>query len=157
MTNIARFVQVFALGTWVGAIIYFVAAVAPGAFTVLASRDEAGALVGYTLTRLHQLGVVAAIVYLVATVGLARSAKGLWRPEALLVVAMLLLTLASQDLVRPRMAALRAQMGSIEATPAESPLLVQFDRLHRASVQLEGAVLLLGVAGLFLTAIRKPV
>jgi len=31
MTNILKFVQVFALGTWVGSIFYFSAAVAPGA------------------------------------------------------------------------------------------------------------------------------
>ena len=65
MSHILRFLRVFALGTWVGSIIYFVAVVTRGAFAVLA-RDQAGLLVGFTLGGLHQLGVIAAVVYLLA-------------------------------------------------------------------------------------------
>ncbi len=71
MTNILKFVQVFALGTWVGSIFYFSAAVAPGAFRVLPSQDLAGVLVEFTLRRLHTLGVVAGIVFLLASATLA--------------------------------------------------------------------------------------
>jgi len=62
MTNIPRFVQVFALGAWVGSIFYFSAAVAPGDFRVLSSADQAGALIVFTLGRLHLMGVVAALL-----------------------------------------------------------------------------------------------
>ncbi|MGH9699108.1 MAG: DUF4149 domain-containing protein [Candidatus Acidiferrales bacterium] len=156
MTSILRFVQVFALGTWVGSIIYFIAAVAPAAFGVLASRDDAGAVVGYALTRLHHLGVIAAVIYLLATVALAKSAKGLWQPAALLVILMLVLTVVSQHAVRPRMSALKTQMGSVESTPRDNPLHVKFDELHAISVKLEGAVLLFGIAALFLTVRSRP-
>ena len=47
MTSILRFVQVFALGTWLGSIFYFSVAVAPGAFRVLgnaATRRDAGGI-----------------------------------------------------------------------------------------------------------------
>jgi uncharacterized membrane protein len=77
MTNILRFVQVFALGAWVGSIFYFSAAVAPGAFRVLSNQDQAGALVQFTLGRLHTLGMVAALLYLFASVGLAAYGNGL--------------------------------------------------------------------------------
>ncbi|MGH7745238.1 MAG: DUF4149 domain-containing protein [Candidatus Dormibacteria bacterium] len=156
MTSILRFVQVFALGTWVGSIIYFIAAVAPAAFGVLASRDEAGAVVGYALTRLHHLGVIAAVVYLLATLTLAKSAKGLWQPAALLVILMLVLTAVSQHGVRPRMSALKTQMGSDESTARDNPLRVKFDELHAISVKLEGAVLLIGIGALFLTVRNRP-
>src|ERR1700732_602737 len=76
MTNILRFIQVFALGTWVGSIFYFSAAVAPGAFRVLPSQDLAGVLVEFTLRRLHTLGVAAGIVFLLASAALAVSASG---------------------------------------------------------------------------------
>lgn len=157
MTNILRFIQVFALGTWVGSIFYFSAAVAPGAFRVLSNQDQAGALVQFTLGRLHTLGVIAAILYLFASVGLAQSLKGLGRPAAIGVVLMLLLTIASQQFVMPRMAALRSQMGSVVATPAGDPLRAEFDRLHGISVKLEGAVLLIGFAALFMTVRDKSV
>src|ERR1700728_1563273 len=151
MTNILRFIQVFALGTWVGSIFYFSAAVAPGAFRALSNPDQAGAVVQFTLGRLHMLGVVAAVLYLFASVALAQSLKGCVRPAAISVILMLLLTLASQRLVTPKLAALRTQMGSVAATPADDPLRVEFNRLHKISVNLEGSVLLIGFAALFLT------
>jgi hypothetical protein len=55
------------------------------------------------------------------------------------------LTVVSQHAVSPSMAALRVQMGSIEATAADSPLLAEFSRLHRISVSLESGVLLAGI------------
>jgi hypothetical protein len=152
MTNILRFLQVFALGTWVGSILFFSFVVAPDLFSTLRSRDEAGVVVGLSLTGLHHLGVVAAIAYLAAGFGLARSARWLAQPAALVVLFMLLLTIASEHEVMPRMFALRQQMGSVEATPAHNPLRVEFDRLHGASVELEAGVLLAGIAALFLTA-----
>jgi membrane-bound metal-dependent hydrolase YbcI (DUF457 family) len=156
MSNILRFLQVFALGTWVGSIIYFSAVVAQAAFRVLSTQDEAGRLVGFTLGGLHSLGVVAAVVYLVASLALARSFRGLVQPAAIGVILMLVLTLASQRIVIPKMDALRAQMGSVEQTPASNPLRKEFDRLHGISVNLEGGVLLLGLAALFLTVRSKP-
>jgi uncharacterized membrane protein len=155
MTNILRFIQIFALGTWVGSIFYFSAAVAPGAFRVLSNPDQAGALVQFTLGRLHMLGVVAAVLYLFASVALAQSFRGFVRPGAMGVLLMLLLTITSQRFVTPKLAVLRTQMGSVAATPPTDPLRVEFDRLHSISVKIEGAVLLIGFAALFLT-VREP-
>src|SRR6202046_4463076 len=128
MTNVLRFVQVFALGTWVGSIFYFSAAVAPGAFRVLSNQDQAGALVQFTLGRLHTVGVVAGLLYLFASIGLAQSFRGLVRPAAIGVVLMIVLTVASQNFLPPRMRELRTQMGSVVATPAWGPVAEEFDR-----------------------------
>lgn len=155
MTNILRFIQVFALGTWVGSILFFSFVVAPSLFSTLENRDDAGAIVGLSLTGLHHLGIVAAILYLAAGIGLARSARWLARPAALLVVLMLLFTLTSQHVVMRRMNILRLQMGSVEAAPPSSPLREEFDRLHGVSVKLEGGVLLAGFVALFLTARKE--
>lgn len=151
MNHFLKFLQVFALGTWLGSIIFFSFAVAPGVFGILASRDEAGLVVGFSLARLHGMGVLAAILFLVAAMLLAHSISALLRPAALGVVLMLIFTLVSMKIVIPRMDALRTQMRSIEATPPESPLRIEFDRLHGASVKLEGSVLLIGLIALFLT------
>ena len=154
MTNILKFVQVFALGTWVGSIFYFSAAVAPGAFRVLPSQDLAGVLVEFTLRRLHTLGVLAGIVFLLASAGLALSASGARRSVLLPsigVVIMVVLTVISQHVVIRRMMELRREMGSVAATPKDDPKRVEFDKLHGVSVHLEGATLLIGFASLFLT------
>jgi hypothetical protein len=152
MRHILRFVQVFALGTWVGSIFYFSAAVAPGAFRVLTSQDQAGLLVEFTLGRLHLLGVVVAVLFLLASILLALMgyASGKFLPSVGVLV-MLALTLISQDVVIRPMIHLRREMVSVVATPADNPARAEFDRLHGVSVDLEAAVLLIGFASLFLT------
>jgi uncharacterized membrane protein len=151
MSSLWRYLEFLSLGTWVGSILYLSFAVAPGAFATLGSRDQAGALAGMALGRLHLWGLIAGVVYLAARVGVARSLAALAGPAALAVILMLALTLFSQYGVSARMAHLRTEMGSVEGTPEDHPLRVQFNRLHRTSVRLEGAVLLLGLVALFLT------
>jgi hypothetical protein len=155
MTNFLRFLQVFALGAWAGSIIYFSAVVAQSAFRTLPTIDDAGRLVGFTLGGLHSMGVICAVIYLVAALGLGRSPKALVQPGAIGVILMLILTFVSQRIVIPRMDVLRAQMGSVAATVAGDPVRAEFDRLHGVSVNLEGAVLLIGIAALFLTVRSK--
>jgi hypothetical protein len=67
------------------------------------------------------------------------------------VILMLALTSVSQTRVTPRLAELRTEMVSVDATPKDNPLRVEFDRLHQASVRIEVTVLLIGIAALFLT------
>ena len=119
---------------------------------VLASVTSAGALVGLTLGRLHLMGIVAGVIYLLVTAIWARSAAALLRPASLLVVIMVVLTFISQYWVSGTMDALRGQMGSVAATPATNELRASFDRLHRISVNLEMAVLAAGLLALFFTS-----
>ena len=66
------------------------------------------------------------------------------------VVLMLPLTVVSQRGVMPRLAELRTEMVSVDATPKNNPLRAEFDRLHQTSVGIEVTVLLIGIAALFL-------
>jgi hypothetical protein len=154
MSQTFRFVRVLALSAWVGAIIYFAAVVTQGAFAVLPSQDEAGLLVGYTLGGLHLMGLIAAAVFLLASVAMTKSLRAFIEPAVIGVILMAALTIASQGYVMPKMALLRSQMGSVQATPASDPRRAEFDKLHRVSVDLEVGVLLIGLAALFL-ALRE--
>ena len=69
-----------------------------------------------------------------------------------MVLLMLALTLFSQFWIIPRMDTLRAQVGDFASVPLTDPARVQFDALHVWSTRLEGAVLLLGLAVVYLTA-----
>jgi hypothetical protein len=130
--------------------------VTQGAFTVLSSNiDQAGLLVGFTLGGLHLMGLIAAAVFLLASVALRKSLRAFIEPAVIGVILMAGLTIASQGYVIPKMDVLRTQMGSIEATPASNPLRVEFNRLHKVSVDLEGGVLLLGIVSLFFAARDK--
>jgi hypothetical protein len=156
ITTLVRFLQFLTLGTWIGSVLYFGAIVAPAAFSVL-TLDQAGSLVGITLGRLHLMGIVAGVIYLLVTTLAARSAAALLRPASLLVIVMLVLTFVSQYWVSETMNALRGQMGSVAATPATSELRASFDRLHGISVRLEMAVLIAGLLALaFTSRVPKP-
>jgi uncharacterized membrane protein len=150
MSTILRAIEFLGLSIWLGSDVFLSFVVAPGAFSVLAGRDQAGAIVGYSLTRMHWMGIVCGVLILLARVLRTRNIAGLVTPAALCVVLMILLTAISQAAVSPKMAVLRVQMGSIEATAAGNPLLAEFARLHTISVGLESGVLLAGMAALFL-------
>jgi len=150
-----RFLQFLSLGCWLGSIIFFIV-FTQGIFGVMPSKDLAGVVVGYSLARLHIMGLIAGSVYLLSTAAVEKSIAALARPAALLVFLMILCTMVSQYGVIARMDVLRAQMGSVDATAAGDPLRVAFDRLHQYSVRLESVVLFSGLAALFLTARRGP-
>ncbi len=144
-----RTLEFLALSIWLGSDIFLSFVVAPGAFAILASRDQAGAIVGYSLTRMHWMGVSCGVALLLLRLLRTRNIASLALPAAVCVAAMIALTAISQLTIGPRMAALRVQMGSIEATAAGNPLLAEFARLHRMSVSLESGVLLAGFAALY--------
>jgi len=151
MRLLLQFVRVVALGGWVGSTVYFAAVVTEGAFAVLPSPDQAGRLVGFTLGGLHGLGLVAAAIFVIASVVLAKGLRAFFKPTVAVVILMAVLTMASQYHVMPQMTRLRSQMGSVDQTPRSDPHRVEFDRLHKTSVEIEGSVLLLGLIALFLT------
>lgn len=152
MKTFLRFLQSLSLTLWVGAIVYLSFVVAPAVFTTLTNMDQAGALVGIILTRLHWLGVICGVVYVIVTLILARSPRGLVRLGSVAVIVMIVLTLISQLGVIHRMDQLRDQMGSYAQTPATSPVRMEFNHLHSVSADLEGLVLLFGLIGVFFTA-----
>jgi uncharacterized protein DUF4149 len=150
MSATLRTIEFLCLGLWLGSDVFLSFVVAPGAFSVLASRDQAGSIVGYSLSRMHIAGMVCGLVFLVARLVRTRSVANLVAPAAVCVGVMIALTAISQLTVSPRMAALRVQMGSIQATAAGNPLLAEFSRLHSISVSLESGVLLAGLAAMYL-------
>jgi hypothetical protein len=69
-----------------------------------------------------------------------------------LICLMLGLTLVSQFWIMPRMDTLRASVADFTAISAEDPARAEFDSLHVWSTRVEGAVLLLGLIAIYLTA-----
>ena len=101
---------------------------------------------------MHVIGIACGAVLLIARLLRTRVLSSLIAPAALCVILMLLLTVVSQYAVTPKMAVLRTQMSSIEATQPGSPLLAEFSRWHRVSVSLESGVLLAGIAAMYFLA-----
>jgi small-conductance mechanosensitive channel len=154
MQIILRAVEFLSLGLWLGADAFLSFVVAPGAFAVLASRESAGLLVGYSLTRLHFAGIFLGLLFLLARLLRTHSFAS---ATVLCVVIMIALTAVSQFTVSKRMAVLRTQMGSIQNTADSDPSRAEFNKLHKRSVFFEGSVLLLGLAGVCLLVREVPV
>jgi uncharacterized membrane protein len=151
MSNIFRALEFLGLSVWLGSDIFLSFVVAPGAFRVLApNRDQAGAVVGFALTKMHLIGIACGVAILLVRLLRTKSLASLVAPAAICVLLMIVLTTVSQLTVTPKMAALRTQMGSIQATAADSPLLAEFAKLHQVSVTLESGVLLAGITCMFL-------
>jgi hypothetical protein len=148
VSTFLRTIEFLSLSIWLGSDIFLSFVVAPGAFRVLPSRDQAGVMVGFALARMHMLGIICGLVFLAARLLRVRSVAGVITPAALCVVLMIALTAISQFTVSARMAALRMQMGSIQGTAADSPLLAEFSHLHRISVSLESGVLVAGIVAI---------
>lgn len=124
---------------WAGACLGF-GAMAPLLFAKLPSRDLAGQVAGAMVHRLDTLAWFAFLVPLVLSYGgrwIGELDEGPIGPAKLWALAMLvpiLLTLISHNLVTPRLAELRAQMGGpIESFPLENPLRAIYERNHKVS------------------------
>ncbi|MGA9797378.1 MAG: DUF4149 domain-containing protein [Terriglobales bacterium] len=149
-----RFLMLLSLIVWLGGLIFF-PVVAQTAFSVLPSRHLAGLVVGRSLGILHWMGLISGLVFLGSSLLLSRLSHGqiqTFTPQNVLICLMLLLTLVSQFGIIPRMDALRASMGEIDAVPVDLPARVQFDALHHWSTRIESGVILLGVVVAYLTA-----
>jgi hypothetical protein len=153
MVNIFRALEFLGLSVWLGSDVFLSFVVAPGAFHLPAlNRDQAGAIVGLALTKMHLIGIACGVAILLLRLLRNHALPRRIDPVQLCVGFMIVLTLCSQLAVTPRMAELRRLMGSIQATAPDSPLLAAFARLHLVSVTIESAVMLAGIACIFLMA-----
>jgi len=153
--SLLRFLMLLSLVVWIGGLIFFAFVLAPTAFSVLPTTHLAGNVVGRALSKLHWIAIFSAIVFLISSMLYSRLVDGtphVFATRHILLCLMLALTLISQFGIIPRMDTLRASLGEVSAAPIDSPARIQFDALHVWSTRVEGAVLLLGLVVVYLTA-----
>jgi hypothetical protein len=155
--SILRFFMLLSLVVWLGGLTFLAFVVAPTTFSpgLLPTRHLAGAVVGRCLGALHWMGIISGIVFLIMSMIYSRLASGDAHPLAarhVLIALMLLLTVISQFAISPKMHAIRAQAVAIDNLAPDSPLRLEFNRLHLWSEKFEQGVFLLGVAALYMTA-----
>jgi uncharacterized membrane protein len=156
--SVLRFLMLLSLVAWIGGLIFFAFVLAPTAFSVLPTTHLAGNVVGRTLSKLHWIGIVSGIVFLISSLLYSRTTDGtahIFAARHILLCLMLALTLISQFGIIPRMDTLRASLGEVSSVPVDNPARVQFDALHVWSTRVEGAVLLLGLVVVYLSASRS--
>jgi uncharacterized membrane protein len=150
-----RFLMLLSLVVWIGGLIFFAFVLAPTAFTVLPTTHLAGNVVGRALSKLHWIAIFSGIIFLISSLLYGRMTDGaahVFAARHVLLCLMLALTLISQFGIMPRMDTLRASLGEVSSVPLDNPQRMQFDALHVWSTRVEGAVLLLGLVVVYLTA-----
>jgi len=157
--SVVRFLQLLSLVVWIGGIAFFAFVLAPTVFHpgILPSRQLAGQVVSRSLGILHWIGLTCGVVFLIASMLDSQITTGftpVFAARNLLVFVMIVLTLISMFAISTRMLELRNDMVFIDNVPHDDPRRVEFNRLHEWSTRLEGAVLLLGLGVIFLTARR---
>ena len=152
MTSFIRQLRLLLLGLWLGAAIFFGAAVAAALFSVLrgAGLANANELAGSVVTRLlatiNRGGVEIALFLFVTAFFVNRNRHRLAQvAEMLSISIMAIMTGISHWIISARMLALRGSMGAIDQVPATDARRVEFDALHRYSVMMMGVALVAGL------------
>ncbi len=160
--------MLLALIVWIGGIIFFAFAEAPTLFQVLPTTRLAGDVVSVSLAKLHWMGLISGMVFLICSLAYHWQQHAQLRPFSaihIFVVLMLALTAVSQFGVSPRIRAVHAQLEMVQQpgydpyVPGSVPNLIalysgQFNQLHQWSTRLESGVLFLGLGVVALSARR---
>lgn len=152
-----RALMLLALIVWIGGIIFFAFVLAPTVFAVLPTRELAGNVVNPSLTKLHCMGLVSGVLFLICSLLYHRqryAQSRVFSAAHVLIVVMLMLTAISQFAIAPRMSALRREMGVIDNVPVSDARRIEFNRLHVWSTRSEGGVFFLGLVVVVLTGRR---
>jgi uncharacterized membrane protein len=157
--SIVRFLMLLSLVVWVGGLIFFAFVLAPTVFNpdILPTRQLAGNVVSRSLGILHWMAISCGVIFAITSMIDSHVINGAAQPFAarnLLVYLMIILTLIGMFAIASKMQVLKQQMGAIDEVPHDDSRRVEFNRLHVWSTRIEGTVLILGLALLFLTAKR---
>jgi hypothetical protein len=147
---IALSIYLVALACWLGGIVFFSFFTTRIVFASL-PRAEAGIAIRALFPQYYLLGYVVGTLCLVLAIYFTavRGARMWWGGTALVLAIALAFTFYAGAVIRPRVESVRSVTEDANPDPVRK---AEFDRLHRESVILNGAVLLLNVAAIVGTA-----
>jgi uncharacterized membrane protein len=154
--DLLQFLYHLALAILVGGSLVLGSAVAPALFASSRSRADAGTLFGSVLARFDGLAIFSVIVLAITTVLKALGFEVTGTPDARLVVrwvALLVLALAtlySCAWANPVARQIRAATPGFDEQPQNSPVRVEFAKLHQRSRRAMSVAVVFGLLALFL-------
>jgi hypothetical protein len=153
-------IRLLLLGLWLGAAVFFGAAVAPAVFGVLRgaqlsnANELAGMIVQRVLAVINRGGFEIALFLLVTGFFINRKESRLVQFAEMISLAIVaIMTGVSHWVISARMLALKAAMQApIDQIAASDPRRVAFDALHGYSVIVMGVAILAGLAAFLIMA-----
>jgi hypothetical protein len=160
--SILNNIRLLLLASWLGAAIFFSAAVAPTAFGVLRAfnlpnaTEIAGAIVSRTLVIVNTSGFVLSLLLLVTAFVLKENyGRAAFLLQIVLLVIMAVTTGVGEWVIAAKMRGLRATLHTtIDQIPAGDPSRVAFDALHGYSVTALSIAIIAALIAFFVIANR---
>jgi len=155
-------IRLLLLASWLGAAVFFSAAVAPSAFRVLRAfnlpnaSEIAGAIVTRTLSVVNTSGFVLSVLLLITAFVLKESYGQLaFILQTVLLVILGVTTGVGEWVIAAKMRGLRAAMHTtIDQIPAGDPSRIAFDALHGYSVTALSIAIIAALIAFFVIANR---
>ncbi len=155
-------VRVVFLGLWLGAALFFSAAVAPNVFAVLRSfqlsnaNEIAGSIVTRTLSVVNVWGFVIGLLLLgIAMVFRPHARRGLFTMEVGSLALLAITAAVGQWVIAARMLAIRtALVIPIDQVAADDPRRVAFNSLHSYSVAALSLAMLAAIVAMVVIMVR---
>jgi len=144
------------LAIWLGAAVFFIG-VAQVAFSVLPTRESAGAVVNGTLSILNYAGLAISVILFLSSFlsSNSRNMFMLWA-ERILLLIFAAACAAGQFVIGLMMMTVRAQMnGPVDALAADDPLRLRFAELHEYSVWVLMTAMAAALIAFFLISNRR--
>ena len=163
MKTIIRRIRLLLLGLWLGAAVFFGAAVAPAVFGVLRgtqlsnANEVAGMIVQRSLAVVNRGGFEIALFLIVTGFFInRREARRLQFAEMISLAIVAIMTGVSHWVISARMLALKAAMQSpIDQIAGSDPRRIAFDALHSYSVTAMGVAIVAGLVAFLIMARPK--
>lgn len=163
MTTVVRYLRLILLGLWLGAAIFFGAAVAPTVFSVLRgaqltnANELAGSIVTRLLTIINTGGFEISLFVLVTAFFVSKNEGRLKRfAEVISLAIMAIMTGVSQWVISARMLAIRGALQvPIDQIARDDSRRVAFDALHHYSVMAMGVAIVAALAAFLIIARPK--
>lgn len=163
MKTIIRRIRLLLLGLWLGAAVFFGAAVAPAVFGVLRgtqlpnANELAGMIVQRSLAAVNRGGFEIALFLIVTGFFInRREVRLLQFAEMISLAIMAIMAGVSHWVISARMLALKAAMQApIDQIAGNDPRRIAFDALHGYSVTAMGVAIVAGLTAFLIMARTK--
>src|SRR4030088_1200855 len=159
MRTAVGFLRLLLLGLWLGAAVFFGAAVAPAVFGVLRgaqlsnANELAGMMVQRLLATINRGGFEISMFLLVTGSFVSKGSRLIRSAEMISLAIMAIMTGVSHWIISARMMALRAAMQTpIDQIPVSDTGKVAFDALHGYSVAAMGVAIVAGLVAFLIMA-----
>lgn len=156
MITVLKFLYSLSLSFWIGSIFFFSLFAAPSIFKIL-TREQAGNVVTDIFPKYYLVSYVCGAVALVSSIFLIYSSSTLSSTASIIRIAVLFIMIGlavyAGEVNRPEAHKVRTEMRSLQEGSQEyTEMYKEFRHLHRISAFSNGAIFILGIALVFLSA-----